>query len=85
MNVKIVWIGLEIQVGPLSVFIELGVSIIVKQVNKWVITCCVVSPWRGVAHIKEESILIKTCKKEEEESSGEWVISICHKILFHLS
>ena len=32
---------------------------------------CVVSPRRGVAHIKEEFVSIKTCKKEEEESSGQ--------------
>jgi len=32
----------------------------------------VVSPQRGVAHIKEkEFVLIETCKKEEEESSGQ--------------
>ena len=55
----------------MSVFIELGVPITAKQANRWVITYCVASPWRGVAHIKEESILIKTCKKEEEESSGQ--------------
>ena len=94
----------------MSVFIELGVPIIVKQVtaaaaakslqscptlcdpidgsppgspvpeilqartlewqvNRWVITCCVVSPWGGVAHIKEELVPIEICKKEEGESS----------------
>ena len=96
----------------MSVFIELGVPIIVKQVtaaaaakslqscptlcdpidgsppgspvpeilqartlewqvNRWVITCCVVSPWGGVAHIKEELVPIEICKKEEGESSGQ--------------
>ena len=50
---------------------ELRVPIIVKQVNRWVITCCVVSPWEGVAHIKEEYVLIEICKKEERESSGQ--------------
>ena len=62
---------LEIQAGPLSVFIELGVFIIAKSVDSWVITCCVVLPWRGVASRKEEFVLIETCKKEEEESSGQ--------------
>ena len=38
-----------------------------------------------MAHIKEEFVSIKTCKKKEEESSEQWVTSICHKILFHLS
>ena len=54
----------------MSPFIELGVPIIVKQVNRWVITC-VVSPWGGVAHIKEEFVSIEICKKEEGESSGQ--------------
>ena len=75
---------LEIQAGPLSVFIELGVFIIAKWVDRWVITC-VVLPWRGVASRKEEFVLIKTCKKEKEESSGQWLTCICHKIFFHLS
>ena len=95
----------------MSVFIELGVPIIVKQVtaaaaakslqlcptlcdpiygsppgssipetlqartlewqvNRLVITC-VVSPWGGVAHIKEKLVPIEICKKEEGESSGQ--------------
>ena len=62
---------LEIQAGPLSVFIELDVSITVKQANRWFITCRVASLQKGVAHIKEEFVLIKTCKKEEEESLGQ--------------
>ena len=37
--------------------------------------------WRGVAHVKEESISSETCKKEEGESSGQWVTSICHSSL----
>ena len=72
---------LEIQAGPLSVFIELGVFITVKQVNRWVIICCVVSPQRGVAHIKEEFVSVETCRKEEGESSGQWVTFICHSSL----
>ena len=71
----------------MSVFIELGVLIITKQAKRWVIvlasaahilkkkrwviTCHVASPWRGVAHIEEEFVLIETCKKEEDESSGQ--------------
>ena len=62
---------LEIQAGPLSVFIELGVPITAKQSNRWVITCHVASPQRGVAHIKEEFVSIETCKKEEGESLGQ--------------
>ena len=69
---------LEIEAGPLSVFIELEVSIIAKQVNRWVIMCCIVSPWRGVAQIREEFVLIQICKKEDGESSGQWVTSIGH-------
>ena len=53
----------------MSVFIELGVFITAKQANKWVITCHVASPQRGVAHLEEEFVLIETCKKEEGESS----------------
>ena len=49
----------------MSVFIELGVPITAKQANRWVITCHVASPWRGMAHIKEEFVSIKTCKKKE--------------------
>ena len=64
----------------MSVFIELGVFIIAKQGNRWVITCSVASLWRGVAHIKE-LVLIQTCKKEDKESLGQWVISICHNLL----
>ena len=67
--------------GPLSVFIELGVPIIAKQVSKWFITCCVVSPRRGVAQIKEEFVSIQTCKKEDGVNSGQWVTSICHNLL----
>ena len=49
--------------------IELGVPITAKQAIK-VIKCRVASsPQRGVTHIKEEFVSIKTCKKEEEESS----------------
>ena len=55
---------LEIYAGPLSVFTELGVFITVKQDNRWVITCHVASPRRGVAHIKEEFVSIETCRKE---------------------
>ena len=47
------WNCLEISAGPLSVYIELGVFITVKQANRWVIMCCVVLPWRGVVYIKE--------------------------------
>ena len=65
----------------MSVFIELGVFIIVKQVNRCIIICHVVSPQRGVAHIKEEFVSIETCKKEEGESSGQWVTFICHSSL----
>ena len=65
----------------MSVFIELGVFITAKQANKWVITCHVASPQRGVAHLEEEFVLIETCKKEEGESSEQWVISICHSSL----
>ena len=54
----------------MSVFIELGVPIIVKQVNRWVITCCVVSPWGGMAY-RKEFVSMEICKKEEEESSGQ--------------
>ena len=54
----------------MSIFIELGVFITVKQVNRWVIICCVVSPQRGMAHIKEEFVSIETCRKEEGENSG---------------
>ena len=72
---------LEIQAAPLSVFIELGVPIIAKQANRCVITCHVASPQRGVAHIKEEFVSIETCKKDEEESLGQWVTSICHSSL----
>ena len=61
---------LEIQAGPLSVFIELRFLIIAKKVNRRVITCHVVSPQRGVAPI-EEFVSMETCKKEEEESSGQ--------------
>ena len=39
-------------IGRAIVFIELGVSIIAKQVNRWVITCYAVSPWRGVSQIR---------------------------------
>ena len=49
---------------------ELRVPIIVKQVNRWVITC-VASPRGGVSHIKEEFVSIEICKKEEGESSGQ--------------
>ena len=42
---------------------------------------CVALSWRGVAHIKEELVLIQTCKKEDGESSGQWVTSICHNLL----
>ena len=55
----------------MSVFIELDVSITVKQANRWVITCRVASLRKGVAHIKQEFVSIKTCKKEEEESLGQ--------------
>ena len=34
-----------------------------------------------MAHVKEESISSVTCKKEEGESSGQWVTSICHSLL----
>ena len=44
---------------------------ILKKKKRWVITCRVASPWRCVAHIEEEFVLIKTCKKEEDESSGQ--------------
>ena len=63
----------------MSAFIELGVPIILKQVNRWVITC-VASPRGGVAHIKE-SVSIEICKKEEGESSGQRVTYICHSSL----
>ena len=63
------------------VFIELGVPITAKQANKWVITCCVASLQRGVAQIKEELVSIQTCKKENGESSGQWVTPICHSSL----
>ena len=72
---------LEIQAGPLSVFIELGVPMIAKQANRWVITCRVASSRWGMTHIKEEFVSIETCKKEEEESSGQWVTFICHSSL----
>ena len=62
---------LEIQAGPLSVFKELGVPITAKQVNKWVIMCCVTSPRRGMTQIKEEFVSIQTCKEEDGESSGQ--------------
>ena len=62
----------------MSVFIELKVSISAKQANKWVIMCHVASPWRGVVHVKEEFVSIQTCRKEDGESSGQWVTSICH-------
>ena len=55
----------------MSVFTELGVFITVKQDNRWVITCHVASPRRGVAHIKEEFVSNETRKKEEKESSGQ--------------
>ena len=61
---------LEVYAGPLSVFIELGVPIIAKQANRWVMTCCAASPQRDVSHIKE-FVLIKTCRKEDGESSGQ--------------
>ena len=54
----------------MSAFIELGVPIIVKQVNRWVITY-VASPRGGVAHLKEEFVSIEIYKKEEGESSGQ--------------
>ena len=65
----------------MSVFIELGVFITAKQANKWVITCHVASPQRGVAHLEEEFVLIETCKKEEGESSRQRVTSICRSLL----
>ena len=64
-----------------AVVIEIGVPIISKQANRWVITCCVASPRRGVVHIKEEFVLIETCKKEEGESSRQRVTSICRSLL----
>ena len=67
----IVKIELSRNIGRAIVFIELGVLFIAKQVNGWVITCRIVSPRRGVAHIKEEFVSIKTCKKAEGESSGQ--------------
>ena len=65
----------------MSVLIELGVSITAKQANKWVITCCVTSLQRGVAQLKEEFVLIQICRKEDKESSGQWVTAICHSSL----
>ena len=44
-------------IGRAIVFIELGVPVTAKQANRWVITCHVASPWRGVAHIKEEFVI----------------------------
>ena len=64
----------------MSVFRELGVPITAKQANRWVITSCVASPQKGVAHI-EEFVSTQTCKKEDGESSGHWVTSICHNSL----
>ena len=43
--------------------------------------CCVASPRRGVAQIKEEFVSIQTCRKENGGSSGHWVTSICHSSL----
>ena len=51
----------------MSAFIELGVPILVKQVNRWVITYVA----GGVAHLKEEFVSIEIYKKEEGESSGQ--------------
>ena len=55
----------------MSVFTELGVPIIVKPVNRWVITSCVVSPQGAVAHIRKELVPIEICKKEDGETSGQ--------------
>ena len=63
----------------MSVFI--GVPITAKQASKWVIMCCVASLWRDMAQIKKELVSIQTCKKEDEESSGLWVTSICYSSL----
>ena len=52
----------------MSVFMELGVPITAKQANRWVIMCCVASPKRGVAHIKEEFVSIETPKKKREKA-----------------
>ena len=65
----------------MSVFIAVEVPITAKQANKWVIMCYVASPQRGVAQIKEELVSIQTCKKEDGESSGQWVTSIYHSSL----
>ena len=62
----------------MSVFIELGVPIIVKQVNKWIITCCVVSPREDVAHIKEEFLLIEICKREKVQGNELHPFAIVH-------
>ena len=62
---------LETQAGPVSVFIELGVLTTVNRAKRWVITYHVVSPWRSMAHIKEEFVSSETYKKEEGESSGQ--------------
>ena len=34
-----------------------------------------------MAHVKEEFVSSETYKKEEGESSGQWVTSICHSLL----
>ena len=36
---------------------------------------------RGVTQIKEELVSIQTCKKEDGESSAQWVTSTCHSSL----
>ena len=64
-------------IGRAIVCLELGVPIIAKQANGWAILYHVSSPRRGVAHIKEEFVSIQTCRKEDGESSGQWVKSIC--------
>ena len=51
----------------MSVVIRLGVFIIAKQAKRWVITCRVASPRRGVAHIKEEFVSIETPKRKREK------------------
>ena len=51
-------------------FIEPGVLIIAKQANRWVITCLVVSPRRGVAHIKEEFVWLRHVRRKREKVQG---------------
>ena len=54
----------------MSVFIELGVPIIAKQANRWVMTCCAASTQRDVSHIKEEFVSIQTCRKQDGNVQG---------------